>query len=88
MRLRARVRRVTGATRHHLAHIEEAEVHRDEQLPPPAWLEIQSGDGAYYLLRFDERGECLADTWHQTLEQAKAQYEFEVGEEDWVGLDA
>ena len=88
MRLRAPVRRVTGATKHHRAHLESGEVVRNGELPVPAWVEIQPADGAFYLLYFDEEGECLTDTWHQTLEQAKAQaqHEFEIGEGDWTSL--
>ena len=85
MRLRARVQRATGATRHHRAHIEEGEVRKDEELPTPTSVEIQPAAGAFFLLGLDENGECLTDTWHQTLEQAKAQatHEFGIGEDDW-----
>lgn len=85
MRLRARVQRVTGATRHHRAHFEEGEVRKDEEMPAPASVEIQPAEGAFSLLYLDEHGECLTDTWHQTLEQAKAQarHEFGIGEDDW-----
>ncbi|MBI2374519.1 MAG: hypothetical protein HYV07_11040 [Deltaproteobacteria bacterium] len=88
MRLRARVQRGTGGTRHHRAHIEGEDVHRDEELPTPASVEIQPVDGAFFLLYLDEHGECLTDTWHQTLAQAKAQarHEFGIGEDDWEDL--
>jgi hypothetical protein len=48
-------------------------------------VEIQPADGAFFLLYLDEHGDCLTDTWHQTLEQAKAQarHEFGIGEDDW-----
>ncbi len=89
MRLRARVQHATGATRHHLAHIEEGEVRKDEELSTPALVEIQPADGAFFLLYLDAHGECLTDTWHQTLEQAKAQarHEFGIGEDDWEDLE-
>ena len=85
MRLRARVQHVTGATRHHHAHIEEGEVRKDDELPTPAAVEIKPADGAFFLLYLDEHGECQTDTWHQTLEQAKAQarHEFGIEEDDW-----
>jgi len=85
MRLRARVRRATGATRHYRAHIEGGEVQKGEELPVPAWVEITPDAGAFLLLYLDERGDCLTDTWHQTLEQAKAQarHEFGIEEEEW-----
>jgi hypothetical protein len=34
-------------------------------------------DGPYYLLYCDDNWRSLTDTWHQTLEEAKAQAEFE-----------
>jgi hypothetical protein len=57
-------------------------------LPAPASVEIQSADGAFFLLYLNEHGECLTDTWHQTLEQAKAQarHEFGIGEDAWESL--
>lgn len=88
MRLRARVQRATGATRHHRAHIEEGEVRKDEELPTPASVEIKPADGAFFLLYLDEHGECLTDTWQQTLEQAKEQatFEFGIGEDEWEDI--
>jgi hypothetical protein len=46
------------------------------------------GDGGFYVLYMDARGECLTDTWHQTLSQAKAQaqHEFEIAEADWQSV--
>jgi hypothetical protein len=37
------------------------------------------------LLYFDADGECLADTWHKSVEGAKEQtrFEFEIEETDW-----
>lgn len=88
MRLRARVRNVTGATRHYRAHIAQSEVIRDELMPAPEWVEIRPADGAFYLLYFSEAGDCLTDTWHQTLAQAKAQaaFEFAIEDADWEQL--
>jgi hypothetical protein len=68
MRLRANVRRHTGKTRH-LIHGRESEniasmIER---------VEIEPADGAFFLLYFNAKGECLADTWHQTLDHAKQQ---------------
>jgi len=42
-------------------------------------------DDGFYLLRLDPEGQCLADTWHQSLEEAKAQaaFEYEIDESDW-----
>lgn len=60
-----------------------------ELIPPPSSLKIEppgeKGDG-YLLLRLDPSGTCLADTWHATLEEAKAQaeFEYEVVPSSWV----
>lgn len=34
-------------------------------------------DNGYYLLYFDDKGEEITDTWHETLEDAKDQAEYE-----------
>lgn len=76
MRLKARVRTITGTTRHHMNGVE---------ITPPAWVEIEPSDDAFYLLYYGETGEALADTWHETLAKAKAQarHEFEIEDADW-----
>jgi hypothetical protein len=55
-----------------------------------AWVEIEAADGACYLFYFDANGNCLTDTWHETVERAKAQaqFEFETDEGDWKDVDA
>lgn len=82
--LRAKVRDVTGNTRHLKATplLGAVDV---TKLPDPVTVEIVEQDGAFYLLRLNEKGECLADTWHETIESAKAQakFEFEIEDGDW-----
>ncbi len=89
MRLRAQVRERTGATKHYRAHIEDTEIVKDGEVPVPAWVEIQSSNDAFLLLYFDASGECITDTWHPSLDQAKAQarFEFQIREEDWERLE-
>lgn len=55
------------------------------ELPDPVTVEIVEEDGAFFLLRLDDNGECIADTWHETVEAAKdqANFEFGVKEGDW-----
>jgi hypothetical protein len=50
--------------------------------PDPKIVEVVEQEGAIYLLRLDDQGECVADTWHETVEAAKAQANFEFGIED------
>ena len=54
-----------------------------------ASVEIDEGDRDCYLFYFDANGNCLTDTWHETLERAKAQalFEFAIDEDDWSAED-
>jgi hypothetical protein len=82
MRLRAAVRRVTGKT-HHVVGVDFVS---DALMPTPAYVEIEpAGDGAFHLLYLSSNGECLTDTWHDTIALAKeqSQFEFEIGDADW-----
>ena len=84
MRLRATVRTVTGRTRHLLGWAAPNGI-GTTQLPDPIAVEIVEQDGAFFLFRLGPNGHCIADTWHQTLDEAKQQANFEYGieESDW-----
>jgi len=62
----------TGKTRHYLG---------TRELPPPRELQIvqYAEDPGYYLLYYDEAGEELTDTYHDTLAEAMEQAEWEFG---------
>lgn len=60
----------TGRTRHYRG---------DSLLPSPASLQVARGDGGFYLLYLDAEGEEQTDTWHETLDGALGQAEFEFG---------
>ncbi len=82
MRLRARVREHTGATRHTVNGVDRS---RDI-----ATVEIaDAGGGAFYLLYFDSAGKGITDTWHLSIEGAKgqAEYEFNITEADWESIE-
>jgi len=68
-RLDARVR-CTGKTTHMLA---------GGVFPPFAGLVVveEKTGGPYYLLYCDDEWRSVTDTWHETLEKAKAQAEYE-----------
>ena len=72
--------RATGNTRH-LVHGRDSE----DLSSNIAWVEIEPSDGAFYLFYFSAKGECLADTWHESLDHAKQQadFEFEIDQADW-----
>lgn len=85
MRLKANVTKVLGNTRHAYGHVENGVVIDDGECRKPAWVQIVADGDAFLLLYFDEHGKWITDTWHQTLDEAKGQAEFEFGiaERDW-----
>ena len=85
MRLKASVRRDTGATRHSYGIVEDDAVVGIVAVPKIAWVEIVEDEPGWLLLYFDVEGACLTDTWHQTLADAKeaAREEFEILDADW-----
>lgn len=48
-------------------------------------VEISVESSGVYLLHYNSSGECFADTWHQSIGEAKEQAEFEYGSalSDW-----
>ncbi|HKY21475.1 MAG TPA: hypothetical protein VJM31_09670 [Vicinamibacterales bacterium] len=88
MRLRATVQKVTGNTTH-LLGVQLAGDLEVTPVPDPKTVEVVEEEGAVYLLRLDDRGECVADTWHDTVDAAKTQANFEYGIEDgdWENVE-
>lgn len=80
MPLTAQVKLVTGRTRHF--------VHGAE-IPAPEYLKIEPDGEGFLLLRYNQAGEELADTWHESIAAAmsQAQYEYEIVEADWTVTD-
>ncbi len=68
----------TGKTRHY---------HGAVLLPSPTELRIVKypEDAGFYLLHFDAEGAELTDTYHDTLEdaQAQAEWEFQIAPAEW-----
>lgn len=62
--------RCTGNTRH---------LNHGELIGPAAGLVIAQyeGESAFYLFGCDDAWRTQSDTWHQTLDEAKGQAEFE-----------
>ena len=52
----------------------------------PVTVEISEESDCAFLLRLDERGVCVADTWHEDVAAAKSQAAFEYGiaDKDWT----
>lgn len=84
MRLRATVRKVTGRTTHLRGDRLSGSIEAISE--QPASLEIVQQQDSIYLLRLDRNGECIADTWHETVGAAKVQadFEFEVKDNEWT----
>jgi hypothetical protein len=57
------------------------------ELPVPFSLEIiqYNDDAGYYLFYLDKNGEVQTDTYHDSLQAAmeQAQWEFDISEDDW-----
>jgi hypothetical protein len=85
VRLRAYVKEATGNTKHSYATIVDGMPVASAPIPVPAWVEISEEDDAFYLFYFSADGSCLTDTWHQTVDAAKSQAEFEfrIAANEW-----
>ncbi|MFH0823697.1 MAG: hypothetical protein V2B18_13190 [Pseudomonadota bacterium] len=56
----------------------------------PQWVEIERAvEGGYLLVTIDGRGWSFVETWHASVEEAKAEAEldFSVGENDWASVN-
>jgi hypothetical protein len=58
-------------------------------LPIPKWVGISQEPGGFFLLYFDHNDAFITDGWHESLEGAKKQanFEFEITEDDWQVTD-
>jgi len=55
-------------------------------MPRAEFITIEPDPSGFFLIRYLRNGDFAGDTWHQTLEEAKHQAEFEFGtsDADWV----
>ena len=82
MRIKAYVFKRTGKTSHY-TNVDSDTISKGlEPLPIPKWVEISEEPDGFYLYHYSLDGECVADTWHETLEEAKEQASFEFEIED------
>lgn len=89
MRMRALVKSITGKTEHYVASISVQGNIEGMEVDEPKTLELIDADNGYLLLRLNSNNECVADTWHASLAEAKSQAEFEysVASKDWEFVD-
>lgn len=71
MKLKARVREITGLN-----------IHSEGAMPPADRVELVEEDGHYFLCRLTQDGCSAGDTWHETLAGAKSQAKAEYGIQD------
>jgi hypothetical protein len=85
MRIRATVKTLTGKVKHSIGGIVGQVPTGVSLLPPAVWVEIVEVNGEVQLYRYSSEGVCVGDTWHLTVDEAKAQAEFEFGirNSDW-----
>jgi hypothetical protein len=71
----------TGKTRHYFGN---------EEIPKPVELQIvqYDGDTGYYLFYLNKDGEEMTDTYHDTIESAfrQAEWEYNILPEKWLTL--
>jgi hypothetical protein len=87
MKLYAKVKKVTGGTKHYIGTIINDQPVPVEDMPIATWVVIKDDDesGGFFLFRYDKDGNFGGDTWHLTLDEAKGQgkFEYEIDETDW-----
>jgi hypothetical protein len=91
MRIKAYVSMSTGKTKHYISNsIDQNFENNDiENIPVPKWVEISEESEGFYLYHYNSDGECIADTWHESIEDAKEQAKFEFGilNDDWKPME-
>ena len=88
-RLRAKVNQVITPSNNYLETIIDDELVPVERLPEPAWLEIlETTDGDCFVFYLDTEFRCFADSWHQTIDDAKLEgsQAFGITEAEWQEL--
>lgn len=88
MRLRAKVIKSTGNTRHYVAEIVDSKIAGYSTPPIASWVEIVRDNDGFFLFHLDEEAECVADTFHLTLDEAKRQasFEYELSSDGWFDV--
>lgn len=87
--LRADVKKITGKTRHMLGDVVDGRPVAISPLPSPKWVGIARAENGFFLLYFDKDDVFITDSWHESMEGAKKQanFEFETAEDDWQVSD-
>jgi hypothetical protein len=73
--------KATGRTNHLIGN---------QPMPKPASLQIAQydNDAGFYLFYLNEKNEVMTDTWHETIEEAmdQAEWEFQIVSDEWTTI--
>jgi hypothetical protein len=74
-------KQVEPRVKHYLGFPSELTAGADERitLPRPRVLIIEKNSSGVFLYRFSPDGQCVGDTWHVNLNEARHQATFEYG---------
>jgi len=89
MKFKAEVNKVIGKTKHSIGNIIDGEPKEMAKLPDARWLEIEEGDGGFFLYHYNDSGICISDTWHLSIDAAmkQAEFEFQIKKTDWKMIE-
>jgi hypothetical protein len=89
VKLRAEVKECTGKTRHSIGGIVDGKLVEISQIPVAKWVEIEETEEGFYLFHYNDDGECISDTWHQSVSEAmsQAEFEFNIKKADWREIE-
>jgi len=61
-----------------------------QEMGSAAYLVIEATPDGVFLYRYDGKGECVGDTWHMNVDDAKHQADYEYGRlaQDWQAVPA
>lgn len=86
MKLCAKLSSNLSRTKHKVGEIQEDGTVVAEDLPIATQVEIVDEGNGVCLYRYDANGNCVGDTWHLTVDEAKgqAQFEYNINDDDWI----
>jgi hypothetical protein len=65
--------------KHYLCTPAELSAGVRQQMGSAAYLVIETSSNGVFLYRYNDKGECVGDTWHMTVDDARHQADYEYG---------
>ncbi len=89
MKYTARVEQILQTGIHRLVTKDGDGEFVSDPMPLPDYVEIEASDNEAMLYRYQDDGTFCGDTWHETLQAAKAQaaYEYGIPDHAWRPVD-